>query len=227
MASKSEEELTLYAKITRPEGLKEAYRVVEHIQAEIKTNTGKIRVRKTTESGTATSYECVIKTPVTGADPGHDHNEETSVVIDDSFFEKFLHLSGQVIKKTRYFFKASKTILHVQKGLEIRQVSLPSLTYEVDVFHVSHTHRVGWCKIDIELDEMKTFIKQNYPNLEVDIPVEADLSKMPFMPESCFSAKGATPEQTDILNKLWGEFYVRTTPEHKESESFLFEVTDE
>lgn len=227
MASNSEEELTLYAKITRPEGLSEAFRKVEQVQAEIKTNTGRIRVRRTIEKGLAPSYECVIKTPVTNSESLHEHNEETTTIVDDAFFDKFLTIAGQVLKKTRYYFRAGKTILHVQKGLDIRQVSLPPLIYEVDVFHINHTQRVGWCKIDIELDSMKTFIKQNYPQLSVDIPIEADLSSLPFMPESCFSAKEATPEQTDILNKLWGEFYVRDTTQHKNNESFIFEVSDD
>lgn len=47
MSTKTKEtELTIYAKITDLAGLEQATSKEEHIQAEIKTDTGRIRVRK-------------------------------------------------------------------------------------------------------------------------------------------------------------------------------------
>lgn len=44
-----ETELTIYAKITDLAGLQQATSKEEHIQAEIKTGSGRVRVRKTSK----------------------------------------------------------------------------------------------------------------------------------------------------------------------------------
>ena len=227
MASNSEEEITLYGKINRPEGLKEAFRKVEHVQAEIKTGTGRIRVRKTTEVGIAPLYEITTKIPVSGSNEEHDHNTEHTAIIDDEFFNSFLVLATEVIKKTRYYFKSKTVKLEIHKGFDSREVPLPQLTYEVDVFHANHTRRVGWCKIDVELDGVKNYIKQNHPELGDDIPFSLDPTVLPFSPSDVFNGNDATPEQEELLSKLWSEYFVKSTDSFKESESYLFEVEDD
>lgn len=203
-----ETEIVIYARIGEPDGLKAADSIEEQEQVELKIEgMGKIRVRKTT-SGGVTSYEQTVKRDIKDKVGGLDSQLENNIPIDAAFYEAFKSLGKTMMKKTRYIFKSKNVTMGITADGKIgTSVQLPEVLYEVDVFRIDSGNICAWCKIDIEVDRLETFITQNYPDLK-NIKMNIKVSHLPFKPEQCFIDTGKLePDMVEFLDELWTKYF--------------------
>lgn len=197
-SSNKETELTIYAKITDLAGLEQATGKEEHIQAEIKTDSGRVRVRKTSKDNL---IELVQTIKTKASDNGLI---ETSTKIDDEFFKAFLSLCSEYMDKHRYIFETTNVSLTTADN---KVIELPKLIYDVDCFtkddHGYHT----WCKIDVEIDTILEYFNEH--NLYIkDTALKIKVSHLPFKPVDAFIAENATNEQKQFIDKLYSECFL-------------------
>lgn len=213
-STSNETEIALYAKIDDPESLKEAEFVEDHIQLESTLISGaRIRVRKITpvkgpSEGGADRYEITlkIKQPMEAGIPS---SMETTQETDRGFFEAFAEVAHRAIVKRRYRFTGKAPTI---TGAE--NVVIPAVHYEVDQFVNPETKaRSEWIKIDIELDGVLQALEQAGIDTH-GLRQRFNLKTLPFTSENMFSAQSATPEQKELLGKLWEtEFSQKLAPD--------------
>lgn len=209
-SSAAETELCFFAMITNPAGFDQA--VSKEIQEQAafylpKTAdgapTGQVRVRATTIDGTTTYVE-TLKVPKAGEGGVSFANTEFNTVISQEYYEAWKATFGQkVVNKIRYVFLSKE----VELEAEGQTVTLPEVKYEVDVFLNQDGQPSKWCKIDIEIDGVLAFLKENHPTIgKFDATVK--LSSLPINPEHAFAAAGPeqTEEQKAAVKAFWDKF---------------------
>ena len=174
-----ETEVVIYAKITNPEGLSQANKIEQHEQAQVKTKKGSIRVRKITEQGKDPVFELTAK------EKKNDSNVQSSIEITkritEDIYNMFMTVCENFMSKTRYTFKVENLRVKV-KDLEA-SISAKDMNWEVDVFTNPKGQVSQWCKIDLEVQNLKKLLEEN--NLEVgDIKLIASIGKLPFAPNN-------------------------------------------
>ena len=193
-----ETEVAIFAKMTNPEGLKEADHVEHHEQLEgPSVEGGRFRCRKTT-TGESVTYVLTMKTKGKSGIAGIAGSLEYDLVIDERFYVAFRLLSTKRLDKTRYVFHGKETTLN--SGGD--GPPLPPVKYEVDVFTKQDGTASEWVKIDIELDGIIAKLKETGQNPD-DASLTLKVSHLPFQPKGGFIAKQATPEQKQILDHIW------------------------
>ena len=200
-----ETEVAIYAKMTNPEGLKEAEHVEHHEQLEgPSVDGGRFRCRKTT-TGESVTYVLTMKVKVKDSGvAGIDGSLEYDLDIDEAFYEAFKHLSTKRLVKTRYVFHGKNTSLNTGEGEEAPH--LPPVKYEVDVFTKSDGTTSEWVKIDIELDGIIAKLKESGKSID-DATLSLKVTHLPFKPTGGFIAKQATPEQKATLDDIWDNHF--------------------
>lgn len=200
MSTKSKEtELTIYAKITNLAGLESADSKEEHIQAEIKTDTGRVRVRKSSKNNTFNILQ-TIKTKLANS----NGLMETSVEIDEEFFKAFLSLCKEYMDKHRYIFKTTNVSLTTTDD---KVIELPELVYDVDCFTKDDGSYHEWCKIDVEIDAILDYCAKNSLDIS-NTALNIKVSHLPFKPVEAFIAENATEEQKAFIDKLYNECFL-------------------
>ncbi len=189
-----EQELTVYAKIGEMDRLHLADRYEQHIQLEGKFSTkGRFRARRTivgTPKKLLTNepvsellgeYTMTIKIPSeeNSVNNAVRSNTEHSTEITQAFFEAMELIAEKKQVKKRYFFSTKDIVIQI--GNEKKRVVIPSIIYEVDVFQKHDGEISEWCKIDIEVQDLFTFMKTNYPQVK-QIDLKMILSSLPFKP---------------------------------------------
>lgn len=203
---KTEIEVAIFAKVTNPEGLREAISKEHHEQLEgPRTDGGRFRCRKTTDNK-GISFVLTLKVPVKEGDgvSGVGGNIEEDVEISEVFFNTFKNVSTKLLKKTRYVFESKDA-----KIVDLEDQDLPPLPvmrYEVDVFETQDGGVSEWVKIDIELDELKEFLEKAGKDIN-DFKLTFKVSHLPFKPVGGFLSVMATPEQKKFLGELWDKQY--------------------
>lgn len=193
-----ETELTIYAKITDLAGLQQATSKEEHIQAEIKTDSGRVRVRKTSKDNLVELVQ-TIKTKAN--DSGLI---ETSTKIDEEFFKAFLSLCSEYMDKHRYIFEATNVKLTTTDN---KVIELPKLIYDVDCFTKDNGSYHEWCKIDVEIDAILEYFNEH--NLDIkDTALKVKVSHLPFKPVEAFIAENATDEQKAFIDELYNKCFL-------------------
>jgi hypothetical protein len=197
-SSTKETELTIYAKITDLAGLEQATSKEEHIQAEIKTDSGRVRVRKTSKDNLIEIVQ-TIKTKAN--DSGLI---ETSVKIDDEFFKAFLSLCPEYMDKHRYIFETTNVSLTT---VDNKTIELPKLVYDVDCFTKDDGSYHEWCKIDVEIDAILEYFNEH--NLDIkDTALKVKVSHLSFKPIDAFIAENATDEQKQFIDELYSKCFL-------------------
>lgn len=199
--SNKEMELVIIAKIGDFEGLKEAEQVIEQSQLEtFQEGKGRFRVRKSVDEE-GTRYEVCVKS-IQKTPSLIKTVDECEELISEAFFEAYRKMADTLRVKKRFVFKGEKSLFTKSDGSE---VPLPAVTYEVDVFERHDGQQSEWCKIDIELNQIKEALasldievgESDYPELFVKI------THLPFKPQNAFMVGIATPEQMKKLSTLW------------------------
>lgn len=174
-------ELCFLCEIRDREGLDRADSVEEHEQWEYKlppnedgSRRGRQRIRKTTTAD-GVSYTMTIKAPLDASKSAGD--DEQNIVVDAAFFEcwkKTFQPSGQI--KTRYKFVSNKTTIKYNDV----EVELPQLVYEIDILRNAKGLRGIYGKVDVEIQDALTVIKQRFGDKVSAALFKFDFSRLPL-----------------------------------------------
>lgn len=207
IVDKNEEEITIYAKIGNFEGLAQASSMEQHEQAEIKSDIGRIRIRKTTRNGRVPIYELTTKKPIKiGATA---KNRERSKSITEDVYNVFMDVCPTFMAKTRYTFKSEQ--LRIKRGDMEAVIKTSEFNFEVDVFTKADGTISKWCKIDIEVDKIAEIMKEN--NIAVEqIKLIAVISKLPFAPDNIVIDDGTKDDadKQELLKELFSNEFLIT-----------------
>lgn len=206
IVDKKEEEITIYAKIGNMDGLSQASSMEQHEQAEIKSDIGRIRIRKTTRNGRVPIYDLTTKKPiVSGATVS---NRERTKSISEDIYNVFMDVCPTFMAKTRYTFKSEQ--LRIKRGDMESTIKTNEFNFEVDVFTKADGTISNWCKIDIEVDKIAEIMKENGISVE-QIKLIAVISRLPFEPNNIVidDGKDEDPDKQELLKELFtSEFLI-------------------
>lgn len=206
IVDKKEEEITIYAKIGNMDGLSQASSMEQHEQAEIKTDIGRIRIRKTTRNGRVPVYDLTTKKPITSG--ATVNNRERSKSISEDVYNVFMDVCPTFMAKTRYTFKSEQ--LRIKRGDMESTIKTSEFNFEVDVFTKADGTISNWCKIDIEVDKIAEIMKENGISVE-QIKLIAVISRLPFEPNNIVidDGKDEDPDKQELLKELFtSEFLI-------------------
>lgn len=179
IAKSKEVEATIYARITKPQGLTEASGSEQQEQAEIKIDKKRrLRVRKTTRPGQAPIYELTVKIRTSNTKELTEATEQTQG-IPVELYETIKSIVPNYQTKTRYYFNVEEIIVATSHGE--KQVPIKGLTYEVDVYINDKGQVSDWCKIDLELQDFEDRLKAAGVKI-ASFNLKLALTKLPFRP---------------------------------------------
>ena len=178
MATK-EIELAYLCRVTEPKGYEQANATEIHEQWEFRLppgengeRRGRVRVRKTTQNG-ETQYAETIKPPI--SEGNHGDHEET-IAITETYFETWKHVFGVTGQaKIRYSY-LSQTLKVTVNG---QPLTLPPVTFEVDVFLNAAGQRSQFVKVDIEVQDVIAYLETHHPGIKAS-QFKIDFSQLPL-----------------------------------------------
>ncbi len=203
-----ETELTFYGKVGDFSGFDQA--VSMEVQSQFSFDlpsdgihsTGRTRVRSTAIDGQI-KYEETIKTSQYDEESHCAKCEEFTTDIDEEYFEawkKAFKVKG--VNKIRYVFLSKNVDLDTGNN-EI--LKLPELKFEVDVFLDKEGNKSKWCKIDIEIDNLLDYLKEQHKDIKrFDVLVK--LSSLPINLEHSFSSSTENEEEKKAISHFWEVF---------------------
>ena len=213
---KQETELTFYGKIGNWSGFEQALSMEVQQQHSFFFNQddekkkSQMRVRSTVKDGVAV-YEQTIKLPVFNSDTQTFGNQEFSVEITEEFFHAWIKATQVYgIHKLRYIFLSKNVELDIGNG---EVITLPEIKYEVDVFLNKNGDKSKWCKIDIEMDHILDYLKEQHKDIS-KFDVKVKISSLPIQLENVFSAKTDNEEEKKAIAHFWNTFQI--VPEDKD-----------
>lgn len=160
-------ELAYLAKVTQPDGFKQAAAVEGHLQFELRGEKGRCRVRRTTKHGNHV-YTMTAKVKATTGD------KETTIQIEKPFFDAFAMAAGNGQKKVRHTYPSNKVTLTIPGQAP---VILPNIVFEVDRFYNNQGKPGKFVKIDVEVQSIVQYIKDN--NLDIkQLKILVDFSSL-------------------------------------------------
>lgn len=198
-----ETEVAIYAKIGNPDGLQEANSFELQEQIEGKFAKGpKSRVRKTTKDNTDT-YVFTFKVKSENTEEVVRANKEFNVDVDKDFFEAFkTSIAEKFVIKTRYIFNSENVELTFMQDSEKKNIAIPNIIYEVDVYKKPDGTLSEWCKIDVEVDNILNFLDKEHPGLK-DVKLNIKISHLPFKPEEAILGTTQNEKEKAFLSDLW------------------------
>jgi hypothetical protein len=202
-----EQEITIYAKIGNMEGLSQAALIEPQEQAEIKTPTGRIRVRKISLNGRQPTYELTTKRPI--AIGAIRKDRERTKKINEDIYSMFMDVAPSFMSKTRYVFKTEQ--LRIKRGDMEAVIQTSDLAFEVDVFTKADGSISPWCKIDIETQKIAEILEKNNIGVE-NIKLIASISRLPFAPDHIVIDNKAVddPDRKALIRMLYEkEFLIK------------------
>lgn len=203
-----ETEITFYAKIGNPEGLKQADSIEDHEQLEVRLSNGnKLRVRKVTKKDSNIPeyvFTAKIKEQEDTGEPETIHEVmEYSINVNEAFLLMFSEIMEQRIEKRRFFFKNRSIVLTV--GGIGTPIHLDNVCFEVDSFKTNG--RVPeYVKIDLEVDQILKYLDEHYPDLNI-VNLNVKLGNLPFNPINIIYPPVASDEEKAIVEDLWKNHY--------------------
>lgn len=202
-----EQEITIYAKIGNMEGLSQAALIEPQEQAEIKTPTGRIRVRKISLNGRQPIFELTTKRPISIGVIRKDR--ERTKKINEEVYSMFMDVASNFMSKTRYVFKTERLL--IKRGDMEAAIQTSDLAFEVDVFTKADGSISPWCKIDIETDKIAEILKKNNIGVK-DIKLIACISRLPFEPNTIVidNKADSDPDRKALIRALYEhEFLIK------------------
>lgn len=205
-----ETEIVIYSKIGDVSGLNQASSFEEHVQLEtneLKSTTGnsfRFRVRKVTKDND-TKYYLTFKTK-DGIDEieSVQANKEYTTEIDENYFLGFKSIANKELVKTRFIFSSTNVLLSVKEQGVNKELSIPNIQYEVDVYTKQDGSKSEWCKIDVEVDNILDHISNEINDMDTkQLKINIKLSYLPFKPHSSIIGSSASEEQQKVINEIW------------------------
>lgn len=209
-SKKPETELVIYGKVSNIEGLKSALRKEHHEQIDSKFITGeRVRMRKTVDDK-GTRYELTMKKALDESNGVVLRHDEYTQEVDSVFYEGFKSIAGTSISyKDRYIFTPKQTTI-VSSALDSKsstegiKIDVPLIQYEVDVFTDAEGNLKEWCKIDVELDGINSYLTQHYPDIK-DVRFIVKVSSLPFEPTELLT--GTDEGKQETIKQLWAKVF--------------------
>lgn len=202
--TKREDELVLYAKITDFEGLKAATGKESQEQWEVKSEYGRIRVRKTSKEGIDPTFDLTFKTKSSNA--GIEGNLETTYDIDEAMFESFKQISENGMVKDRFFYEVAKVTVKNASGMQDIQVT--DMFYETDVFFNEDGSYNENVKIDLEVNKLLDKINETHKDIgEFNLIVK--VMHLPFKPKDVILSKNASESDKKIIQNLYDTVFLK------------------
>lgn len=181
--TRAEKEIVTYGKIVDFDELKKADRKEDQEQWEIRTRdeknqySGCIRIRCTDGN----KYVLTIKTFKPEKGDLMETEVEIPAEVGANVMEEFKKLSTGGMIKTRYFFNIPDT----------------ELVYEVDVYYNEKKEPRAWCKIDLEVTDLR--LKR--PELPIQLK---DAREIP--------AKGRSEDDQRFVERLMDQEFITPSP---------------
>ena len=205
-----EREITIYARVGDPDGLNQADAVEQHEQWEVRLpvigeNSAKRRqrVRETISDGVS-RFDETIKIDIDG-ETAVQSTIEVSTPIEADYFEAWKqHFGERGVLKTRYTFHAKK----VSVTMEGKEIEIPNIKYEVDIFRTETGERSRWCKIDVEIDSLLDFLDRKGISFD-DVEMVVKVTHLPFKPEQCFLHSVGNEQHDQSVKKFWDAFQLK------------------
>jgi len=198
-----ETEVAIYSRVSNPEGLKECIRSEKQHQLEGQFSNGvKCRVRKVIVGD---DQKCFFTYKLRGEEGNIDSCREFTVPVDEEFFEGFKKVAERNLVKTRYVFTSEKVTMKFYENGTESEVTIPNVSYEVDVYERADGSVCEWCKIDVEIDVILNYLKKEHPHLD-GMQLNIKVSHLPFQPQDMILPQTATPEQQAKIDEIWKEF---------------------
>lgn len=196
----NENEITVMAKVGDFNGFAKAEESVNiHELTRFIEGRGKYRTRRYT-GGDGVTYGAGIK--------GIGEGNTVKTTVDEecpcsaAYFEASRILADQLTIRDRFIFNGSTASLTVDG----KDVMIPPIDYQVDLFHRFDGREAEWVKIDIEINSLKEAVKALTGVEDPETEIAIKVSHLPFLPTEAFIvADDNTPEQKEILKKLWEE----------------------
>jgi hypothetical protein len=206
----TEREITIYARVGDPDGLNQADAVEQHEQWEVRLpvigeNGAKRRqrVRETISDGVS-RFDETIKIDIDG-ETAVQSTIEVSTPIEAAYFEAWKqHFGERGVLKTRYTFHAKK----VSVSMEDKEIEIPNIKYEVDIFRTETGERSRWCKIDVEIDSLLDFLDRKGISFD-DVEMVVKVTHLPFKPEQCFLHSAGNEQHDQSVKKFWDAFQLK------------------
>lgn len=205
ISNEDETELTIFAKISNPDGLTQATSQEAQIQitAKLGLEDNTCRVRRSAINDTV-KYVYTFKVPSGSESDPVASKREHNVDVNEEFFNDFKTVADFEQIKTRYIFESEKITLSYKENDEDKVIDIPDIKYEVDVFKKADGNLSEWCKIDIEIDTMMQFLEHNYPEIK-NIKLNVKISHLPFAPGESFLMINSDAEIMSRVRDLYDQ----------------------
>lgn len=204
----NETEITIYAMITDPEGLKQATQAESILQAESqlgKDGKCRTRIRSTKIAEDDPEYTQTVKIPL-DRHVGVSSVDEHTTPVTEGYFNGCLAAMDTVHEKTRYHFGTMAISLIIGDEEHSRSIEIPSVKYEVDVYPNEDGSINEWCKIDVEVDDILTYMEQNHPDIQ-SVKFTVGISGLPFKPKGGIIAEQANDVQKAFIEEFWNKVH--------------------
>ena len=161
------------------------------------------RVRETISDGVS-RFDETIKIDIDG-ETAVQSTIEVSTPIEAAYFEAWKqHFGERGVLKTRYTFHAKK----VSVTMEGKEIEIPNIKYEVDIFRTETGVRSRWCKIDVEIDSLLDFLDRKGISFD-DVEMVVKVTHLPFKPEQCFLHSAGNEQHDQSVKKFWDAFQLK------------------
>lgn len=198
-----EDEVVFYCRIGDMDALSQAVSKESHEQWEIKTNHGRVRVRKTTKPDLEPTYELTFKKKDNAA--GISGGTEQNFDIDEVMFESFKSLAEGGMIKDRYNFSVNSITIETSEGL--KDIEVPDMLYEVDAFKKIEGGYHEWCKVDLEVHPLIAEIEKNHPEIK-DFSLVVKTINLPFKPLDTVLDYGNDQTVKTQIRKLYDDYFL-------------------
>jgi hypothetical protein len=211
--SNKETEIVIYSKINNLEGLNECNSSEQHNEGHNNiSDTLRLRVRKTTPIDSSDNKQELtfkLKKPINKAiDPELvSSNIEYNNDIELDQFNDLLDSCEYLVNKKRYVFNCENVSFKITIEGEEKEITIPDLIYEVDVFTDKNSQIIEWCKIEVEIDPIFKFLDDNYPNLIDQITFKVKISHLPFKPIEAIITNFSDEKTSAFIDNLWEHQY--------------------
>lgn len=201
--SHREDEIVFYAKMSNPDGLKLASAKEHHDQWEVKTQKGKVRVRKTVKDGLEPTYTMTFKKKSKNA--GIDGSVEQTNAIDEMTFINFSQIANSGMIKDRYKFPVTSVQIKTSAGVE--DIEVQDTFYEVDVFFNPDDTYNLYVKIDLEVNPILDALKVKKPDLG-EFNLNVKMLDLPFKPVDVIINTNMSDEQKQKVDHLYETVFI-------------------
>lgn len=201
-ATAQEDEVVIYCKITDFDGLKQAISKEQHEQWEIRSDKGRMRVRKTIKDGLNPTYDITYKVKV--PDSTISSNHESTFEITEEQFNTFKSIASIGMVKDRFNFNVNSVRIDTESG--IRDVETHGLVYEVDVFKDEQGNYKEWCKIDLEVNKLLDDINTNNKDIK-QFSLLIKTINLPFKPTDNIM-DNKDPVIKKQIEKLYDDYFL-------------------